>query len=129
MARTYYHLKDGSDDYSYYCTDNQGSVTHIVDGNGLLNQYEYDAFGNTLSSRETVPNRFRYTGQQYDPVTNQYYLRARYYNPVIARFLQEDTYLGDGLNLFAYCQNNPLKYYDPSGHSCDKKGNQFSEGG
>jgi len=54
-------------------------------------------------------------------VTGQYYLRARYYNPVIGRFLQEDTYYGDGLNLYAYCRNNPVRYYDPSGHdACPK---------
>ena len=59
-----------------------------------------------------------------DAVTGQYYLRARFYNPVIARFLSEDTYYGDGLNLYAYCHNNPVGYVDPSGHYrliCDKK--------
>ena len=35
----------------------------------------------------------------------------------MGRFLQEDTYRGDGLNLYAYCANNPVMYYDPSGHS------------
>ena len=49
-------------------------------------------------------------------MTQQYYLRARFYNPVIARFTQEDTYRGDGLNLYAYCANNPVFYVDPSGH-------------
>ena len=59
-----------------------------------------------------------------DAVTGQYYLRARFYNPVIARFLSEDTYYGDGLNLYAYCHNNPVRYVDPSGHEgliCSKK--------
>ena len=65
---------------------------------------------------EAVPNRFKYTGQQLDPITQQYYLRARFYNPVIARFTQEDTYRGDGLNLYAYCTNNPICYVDPTGH-------------
>ncbi|MBD5465853.1 MAG: RHS repeat-associated core domain-containing protein, partial [Lachnospiraceae bacterium] len=73
-------------------------------------------FGNTTVVRETVKNRFRYDGEQYDAVMGQYYLRARYYNPVIGRFTQEDTYYGDGLNLYAYCANNPVGYEDPSGH-------------
>ena len=53
-----------------------------------------------------------------DPVPRQYYLRARFYNPVIGRFTQEDTYYGDGLNLYQYCQANPVGYVDPSGHNC-----------
>ena len=104
-------------------SDEMGSVTHVVEEEDrrVRNCYGYDAFGNTEYAEETVRNRFRYTGQQYDSVTGQYYLRARYYNPVIGRFLQEDTYYGDGLNLYAYCRNNPVRYYDPSGHdACPK---------
>ena len=66
------------------------------------------------------PNRIRYTGQQYDEFTEQYYLRARYYNPILGRFMQEDVYQGDGLNLYAYCGNNPVTYYDPSGYTQKK---------
>ena len=49
-------------------------------------------------------------------------MRARFYNPVIARFTQEDTYRGDGLNLYTYCHNNPVFYIDPSGNltQCQK---------
>ena len=97
-----------------------GSVTHVVDADGIvLNRYEYDAWGNTNLCEEKVPNRFKFTGQQLDPVTQQYYLRARFYNPVIARFTQEDTYRGDGLNLYAYCTNNPILYADLTGHEKD----------
>ena len=106
-ARTYYH----------YVSDEMGSTTHIVDEAGqVCNRYEYDAWGNITFEEETVPNRFTYYGQQLDPFTRQYYLRARFYNPVIGRFTQEDTYRGDGLNLYAYCANNPVFYVDPSGH-------------
>ena len=119
-AKTYYH----------YVSDEQGSITHVINGeekesgelpqedvqSRVLNHYEYDAFGNTIRCEEQVHNRFHYTGEQYDPLTGQYYLRARYYNPVIAGFTQEDTYYGDGLNLYTYCQNNPILYHDPTGH-------------
>lgn len=62
------------------------------------------------------------TGQQYDELTEQYYLRARYYNPVAGRFMQEDVYQGDGLNLYAYCGNNPVVYDDPSGYASTSTG-------
>ena len=114
-ARTYYH----------YACDEMGSITDITDCHGtVLNHYAYDAFGNRTVEEETVENRFGFAGEMMDAVTGQYYLRARFYNPVIARFLSEDTYYGDGLNLYAYCHNNPVGYVDPSGHEgliCSKK--------
>ena len=114
-ARTYYH---------YEC-DEMGSITDITDCHGtVLNHYAYDAFGNRTVEEETVENRFGFAGEMLDAVTGQYYLRARFYNPVIARFLSEDTYYGEGLNLYAYCHNNPVRYVDPSGHEgliCSKK--------
>ena len=117
-ARTYYH----------YVNDEIGSTTHIVDEDGIvLNHYDYDAWGNLTAQEEAVPNRFKFTGQQLDPVTQQYYLRARFYNPIIARFTQEDTYRGDGLNLYAYCQNNPVFYVDPSGNVSQCLKNAFDK--
>ena len=114
-ARTYYH----------YACDELGSITDITDCHGtVLNHYAYDAFGNRTVEEETVENRFGFAGEMLDAVTGQYYLRARFYNPVIARFLSEDTYYGDGLNLYSYCHNNPVGYVDPSGHEgliCSKK--------
>ena len=54
-----------------------------------------------------------------DTTSGLYYLRARQYDTVLGRFTQEDTYLGDGRNLYVYVRNNPLKYVDPSGY-CSK---------
>ena len=96
-----------------------GSTTHIVDETGeVQNHYEYDAWGNITVQEGAVPNHFKFTGQQLDPITQQYYLRARFYNPVIARFTQKDTYRGDGLNLYACCANDLVCYIDPSGFVC-----------
>ena len=98
--------------------DEQGSTAYVTgQDNSVGNIYRYDAFGSLLEQKESITNRILYTGQQYDQETGQYYLRARYYNPVVGRFLQEDTYRGDGLNLYAYCANNPVMYFDPSGHT------------
>ena len=107
-ARTYYH----------YASDEMGSITHVTGGEEVLNRYSYDAWGNIAEKEEAVENLFCFAGEQYDPISQQYYPRARFYNPVIGRFTQEDTYRGDGLNLYAYCQNNPVYYVDPSGHFC-----------
>ncbi len=100
--------------YSYH-QDEQGSTVYVIGQGKTENIYQYDAFGNLLENKEELTNRILYTGQQYDQETGQYYLRARYYNPVVGRFLQEDSYRGDGLNLYAYCANNPVVYFDPSG--------------
>ena len=120
---TSYHLGAGMEAFrrgqelSYYHRDEQLSTTFITGGHGdVLNSYQYDAFGMSLGTTEKLNNRIRYTGQQYDELTEQYYLRARYYNPVAGRFMQEDVYQGDGLNLYAYCGNNPVVYDDPSGY-------------
>ena len=109
-ARTYYH----------YASDEMGSITDIVDEESILNHYEYDAWGLRTVCEEGVWNRFLFYGQQYDRISQQYYLRARFYNPVMGRFTQEDSYRGDGLNLYSYCANNPVYYTDPSGHTCKK---------
>lgn len=94
-----------------------GSTLFLLDQDHEIRKtYRYDAFGNLLKETGDLPNRLTYTGQIYDGAAIQYYLRARFYNPAIGRFMQEDTYRGDGLNLYAYCANNPVVYYDPSGY-------------
>ena len=99
-------LNNSLDEYkaaSYYITDEQGSIRYILDQSGeVQNYYQYSAFGETIISEETTPNRLRYNAQTEDELTGLYYLRARYYAPGIGRFTQEDVIYNDGLNLYAF---------------------------
>ena len=105
--------------------DEAGSTLFLLDKDHEIQKtYRYDAFGIILKetgSDGELSNRLTYTGQMFDGATGQYYLRARFYHPEIGRFMQEDMYRGDGLNLYAYCANNSVMYYDPSGYG--KKNN------
>ena len=65
-------------------------------------------------------NPIRYRGYYYDIDTGFYYLQSRYYDPVTGRFLNADTLFDSGAgllgyNLFAYCANNPVMRFDPTG--------------
>ena len=88
-------------------------------------EYSYDAWGkctikSNVSGIATI-NPFRYRGYYYDTETGLYYLNARYYDPEIGRFISPDSiaYLFpetiNGLNVYAYCLNNPVMCSDPYG--------------
>ncbi|WP_240419718.1 S8 family serine peptidase [Paenibacillus periandrae] len=113
---------DGSQ--AYYLSNGHGDIVELRDatGNTRLNQYAYDIWGNQTLATEQVANPFRYSGEFWDNSTHLQYLRARWYDPSIGRFMNQDTYEGDisnplSLNLYTYGHNNPLRYWDPSGHS------------
>ncbi|MCX4307824.1 MAG: RHS repeat-associated core domain-containing protein [Acetatifactor sp.] len=119
-------LSRNGKDRNYFVQDEMGSTLFLLDHNHEIQKtYRYDAFGNILKEMGELSNRLTYTGQMYDGAAGQYYLRARFYNPAVGRFLQEDTYRGDGLNLYAYCANNPVIYYDPSGHGLWPNGKTY----
>ena len=123
LGNEYISQVDGTS-FGYYLNDEQGSVWYLTGSDGRIrNHYRYSAFGETITAEETVPNRLRYNGQMADGLTGLYYLRARYYNASLGRFTQEDVIYNDGLNLYAYCNSNPVMYSDPSGFTkqCDPK--------
>jgi RHS repeat-associated protein len=100
----------------YYHADGLGSVTGLTDSTQTLVQnYNYDGFGN-LNQAPTIQNPYTYTGREWDPETGLYYYRARYYDPKVGRFLQQDPagFIG-GINLYAYVGNNPINATDPEG--------------
>jgi len=106
----------------HYMYNGHSDVIALLEASGTVQErYEYDAFGNVLDHVDNPKSPFRYGGYQYDQETKTYYLNSRMYNPRLARFLQEDTYMGNdndplSLNLYTYCHNEPIRYLDPSGH-------------
>jgi len=127
------YMKDSSGTLSKYITDGHGDVIALYGLNGVKTQdYRYDAFGNPRA--EVVDNNpFRYCGEYTDAESGFVYLRNRYYDPSVGRFVTKDPhwnvgnmiYGDDGLpslinimqsgNLYVYGLNNPLRYFDPRG--------------
>ena len=120
--------------------DVQGNIIALLDANGkVVVEYVYDAWGNyavldangndlTDSSHIGNRNPFRYRGYFYDVETGLYYLQTRYYDPEIGRFLNmDDISYADpeqfhGLNLYAYCGNDPVNKIDIYGNISIKIG-------
>jgi RHS repeat-associated protein len=108
-----------SNEAYYYHYDGLGSTIAITDSNGsVVNKYAYDAFGKVLSQAEDIPNPFKYVGKYgvMDDGTGLLYMRARYYDPEMRRFINKDPIgFGGGLNMFSYVGNNPVNWVDPEG--------------
>ncbi len=125
-----YKYSHGTD---FYRKDAQGNIIALLDSSGsVVVQYVYDAWGNhavldangaDIADASHIGNRnpFRYRGYYYDTETELYYLQTRYYDPETGRFITIDgiEYLDpetiNGLNLYAYCGNNPVMNVDPTG--------------
>ncbi|SHG80911.1 RHS repeat-associated core domain-containing protein [Streptoalloteichus hindustanus] len=109
-----FHLRTSGGVQRRYLTDALGSAIGLVDGNGAGVSYTYEPFGRTYTSGAD-DNPYRFTGRE-DDGTGLYYYRARYYSPVLQRFLSEDPIGFDGgFNLHAYVGNLPTALTDPSG--------------
>ena len=106
---------------SFYHYDGQLSTRQLSDASGqITDTYTYDAFGLLLARSGSTENNYLYTGEQYDPNVGFYYLRARYYNPSVGRFLTQDTWPGMqfepmSLHKYLYCESWPVGKWDPNG--------------
>ena len=111
----------------YYIRNLQNDVIGIKNPSGtVVVEYEYDPFGKVIATTGPLAdtlgklNPIRYRGYFYDTETGFYFLKSRYYDPETCRFINADGYVSTGqgilgYNMYAYCNNNPVMYSDPSG--------------
>lgn len=126
---TYYYYgngltaQDNGTDYLTYHFNNVGSTMAVTDEKGnIAGTYEYSPYGQILHKEGTANITFLYNGQ-YGVATDEnglYYMRARYYNVDIKRFINQDVLTGtleriSSLNRYAYVEGNPINYLDPFG--------------
>ena len=112
----------------YYVRNAQNDVIFISnsDNTGVV-MYQYDAWGNMTACYDTsddgmlsIINPYTYRGYFYEFETNTYFLKSRYYNPELHRFISADGLINAnqdvlGYNLFAYCSNDPVNCSDTTG--------------
>ena len=128
------NLLSGGVDEIFSRTDSSGALTQLKDALGstialadysgnVQTSYIYDPYGNTSVTGTSNANEFQYTGRENEG-NGLYYYRARYYSPVLHRFISEDPlgFAGSGPNLYAYVFNNPTNLSDPRGLSPDGGG-------
>jgi RHS repeat-associated protein len=106
---------------NYFHYDGLGSTRALTDNLGqLTDTYIFSAFGELLAGTGITENNYLFTGEQFDPNLGFYYLRARFYNPAIGRFLTVDPFPGSiydppSLHKYPYCGVDPVNSVDPSG--------------
>jgi RHS repeat-associated protein len=111
-----------SSTFAYYGLDGHGSVRFLTNASGVITDtYDYDAFGNLVSSTGTTFNNYLFAGEQFDPALGIYYNRARYYDQRQGRFWTADTWQGDpdspiSLHKYLYASANSVNGIDPSGN-------------
>ncbi len=109
-------------DLSYYLADNlDGNVAALQDKSQAVKaSYKYDSFGCPRADSSSSPGRFLFAGEDYEAETGLIYLRNRYYDPEIGRFISPDPIFGSimdpqALNPYVYANNNPINFNDPLG--------------
>ena len=116
LSMTDHTSKEANNTY-YLMKDRLGSIINILDENETLKTtYRYDAFGEPTATYHSgqVDCMYRFTGRVFDGAMGAYFYRARYYNQSLGRFFSRDPIMSLG-SLYAYCNNSPENFTDPSG--------------
>ena len=114
-------LNNTTEGTQFYLFDALGSVVNLIKPDGSLQaRYQYDAWGNYRSTTGTSKNAFGFTGHELDEETSLYYAKARFYDPELGLFLNEDPFEGDpltppSLHRYTYAFANPTVYIDLNG--------------
>lgn len=117
----------GTTEVYYYHTDQLGSSSVITNAAGAkVQDLAYYPYGQTRINTGAINVNHKYTSQELDESTGLYFYNARYYDPVMGRFISADTIVPhsadpEAFNRYSYVRNNPLKYTDPTGHGWFKK--------
>jgi RHS repeat-associated protein len=108
---------------NFFGYDGHGSTRFLTALNGnITDTYVYDTYGTLITSTGNTANNYLYGGEQWDPDSGSYYLRARTYNPGTGRFFTADSFEGNNedplsLHKYLYVADNPVNNTDPSGNS------------
>lgn len=113
--------RSASGETVYFLEDHLGSTRCVVDAHGqVVARYAYSPFGEPMLVQGTAQTDSLYTGELWDPETQLIYLRSRYYDPTVGRFLSPDPLPGSpadpaSFNQYVYVKNDPLNQVDPLG--------------
>lgn len=105
----------------FYHLDGLGSVRALTDEAGTVTDtYTFSAFGELLVHTGSDPNAYLFAGEPLDPNSGYYYLRARWMDPGVGRFISQDPFSGfisdpPSLHKYTYVRNRPTTLVDPSG--------------
>lgn len=108
---------------NYLLADHLGSTSLVTDAAGtVISETRYTPYGETRSAAGASPTDYLYTSQRQEAGLGLYFYNARFYDPALGRFTQPDTIVPvasqgtQAWDRYAYANNNPLRYSDPSGH-------------
>ena len=113
---------DSSGAYTAYVTDAAGSVRLGLDGQGAVRfQQEFLPYGEISHCEGMERPSLGFLGEQQDPETGYLYLRNRYYDPELARFLTPDPLRDSGAPAYGYTFGDPLAFRDASGLAAEPR--------